>query len=108
MNAWVWLMIAILFEVAGTTALKVSAGLSKVVPSLLVLFFYIISFSSLAFSLKTFEVGLAYAIWSGLGTALIAIIGIYYFGESISWMKICSIALIIAGVVGLNLSGGVH
>ena len=101
-------MIAILFEVAGTTALKYSSGLSKVLPSVLTLIFYVTSFSCLAITLKKMEVGLAYAIWSGLGTALIAYIGIVFFGESLSWIKVVSLILIIAGVVGLNLAGGVH
>ncbi|MFI5342749.1 MAG: DMT family transporter [Chlamydiales bacterium] len=108
MSAWLWLLVAILFEVAGTTCLKLSSGLSKTIPALLTGVFYVISFSTLAITLKSLEVGLAYAIWAGLGTALIALIGVLYFGESLSLVKILSILLIIAGVVGLNLSGGVH
>jgi len=62
----------------------------------------------LTLALKKFEIGMAYAIWSGLGTALIAVIGIYLFDETATLMKFLSIALIIAGVVGLNLSGAKH
>lgn len=104
MNPWVSLTIAILLEVAGTTSLKISTGLTKLIPSLLTMVFYFSSFIALAFTLKKIEVGIAYAIWSGLGTALIACIGIIYFGESISMQKILFIALIIIGVIGLNLN----
>ncbi len=108
MNTWIWLIFAIIFEVSGTTCLKLSVGLSKLIPSLLTGVFYVISFSMLAFALKKMEVGLAYAIWSGLGTGLIALVGILYFGESISLIKVISLILIIAGVIGLNLAGGTH
>jgi small multidrug resistance pump len=108
MGPWTWLILAILFEVSGTICLKLSSGFSKLVPSLLTGFFYIISFSLLALALKKMEVGLAYAIWSGLGTGLIAIIGIFLFGESSSYIKLTSLILIILGVIGLNLAGGTH
>ena len=108
MSAWLWLMIAILFEVAGTTCLKLSSGLTKLLPALLTVLFYCISFATLAFTLKRMEVSLVYALWAGLGTALIALIGILYFGESISWFKILSLLFIVAGVIGLNLSRSAH
>jgi len=108
MNAWIWLTIAILFEISATTCLKISDGLSKLAPTLLTLIFYTISFSSLAISLKALEIGIVYAIWSGVGTAVITLIGIIYFGESISVIKISSIFLIILGVVGLNLTESPH
>ena len=105
---WIFLIAAILFEISGTTAMKLSNGFTKLIPSILMGCFYIASFSSLAFVLKKIDVSVAYAIWSGLGTALIAVIGIYYFNEPLSTLKMVSIALIIIGVVGLNVSGGVH
>lgn len=105
MNTWVWLIIAIVFEVAGTTSLKISNGFSKGWPSLFTALFYAASFYLLALTLKKLDVGIAYAMWSGLGTALIACVGIYYFGEVLSLIKVISIILIIVGVIGLNLSG---
>jgi small multidrug resistance pump len=69
------------------------------------LVFYLLALGGLALALKTIEVGIAYAVWAGLGTLLIAIIGIVFFGESVSFLKLASMALVIAGVVGLNLAG---
>lgn len=106
--AWFYLMMAILLEVLGTTSMKLSEGFTKVVPSVAMFFFYGLSFSALTLALKKLEVGLAYAVWGGLGTVLITLIGIAYFNESTSLLKLVSIGLIVVGVVGLNLSGGVH
>lgn len=108
MNAWVWLIIAILFELAGTTSLKISFGLTKLVPSLLTFVFYAISFTTLAIALKKIDVGIAYAVWAGAGTALIAFVGFIFFGESFTFWKGASILLIILGVIGLNLFGNLH
>jgi small multidrug resistance pump len=102
---WIYLIIAILTEVAGTTALKLSQGLTKIIPAIAMVIFYIVSFIFLAFALKKIEVGTAYAIWSGIGTALIALIGFLWFQESLDALKVVSLGLIILGVVGLNLSG---
>ena len=107
MSTTVWLMLlgAILLEVSGTTAMKLSNGLTKVVPSMMMLGFYGASFACLALTFKVIDVSLAYPVWAGLGTALIAIVGFVYFAEPISWLKVACIALIIVGVFGLNLSG---
>jgi len=102
---WIYLGFAILFEVAGTTSMKLSEGLSKLLPSTLMVVLYIASFALMALALKKLEVGMTYAIWAGLGTALIAVIGVLYFKEPMSALKAVSILLIIAGVIGLNLSG---
>ncbi|MFC1536275.1 DMT family transporter [Pseudomonadota bacterium] len=102
---WTYLSFAILFEVAGTTAMKLSEGFSRLLPSGLMVILYIISFALMALALKRLEVGMTYAIWAGVGTALIAVIGVIYFKEPMSLIKAVSILLIIAGVVGLNLSG---
>ena len=104
MSAWVWLTMAIVFEVAGTMSLKISYGLTKTVPSILTGVFYLICFYSLAISLKTLDVSLAYAIWAALGTALIATLGIVYFGEPMSLWKAIFLTVIIVGVIGLHLS----
>ncbi len=108
MQTWLLLTAAILLEVAGTTSMKLSDGFSKTAPSVLVFLFYGGSFYLLALTLKRIDVSIAYAVWSALGTALIAIIGIVYFKEPATIMKIASLGLIIAGVVGLNLAGAKH
>ncbi len=102
---WFYLLIAILTEVVGTTMMKVSQGLTRLVPSVLMFVMYAISFVFMAFALKKIEVSTAYAIWSGLGTALIAGIGIYWFQESLTLPKVVGTVLVIAGVVLLNLKG---
>lgn len=98
---------AIAAEVAATTAMKYSDGFSKLWPSVLTALGYIIAFVLLAQTLKTVSVGTAYAIWSGLGTAAIVVIGIVFLGEGLSFTKFAGIALIIGGVVVLNV-GGAH
>ncbi|GAA3493394.1 multidrug efflux SMR transporter [Streptomyces prasinosporus] len=98
---------AIAAEVAGTTAMKYSDGFSRLGPSLLALLGYLVSFGLLAQTLKTLSVGTAYAIWSGVGTAAIATMGIVFLGEGMTLAKAAGIALIIVGVVVLNL-GGAH
>jgi len=104
----VYLVLTILFEVTGTTALKLSQGFSHLAPSLVVVVSYCLSFYLLSLTLKKMEVGVVYAIWSAVGTALIATIGILWFNAPISVLKIGSLALIILGVIGLNLSGVGH
>lgn len=103
MQHWVLLATAIVLEVAGTTSMKLSNGLSRLIPSVLVFVFYAASFVAFSIALKRIEVSVAYAIWAGIGTAAIAIIGILYFSESATALKLLSIALIVAGVIGLNL-----
>lgn len=100
---WIFLGIGIIFEVLGTVSMKLAEGFTKLVPSILVFVFYGISLISLIFVLKKLNVSVAYAIWAGLGTALIAVIGIIWFKEPVSLIKIVSIVLIIAGIVGLEL-----
>lgn len=102
------LLLAIAFEIAGTTALKASAGFSKLTPTVVMVVCYLLCFALLGLSLKGLEVSVAYAIWSGLGTAAIAVIGFVLFNEQASPMKLVCIVLIVVGVVGLNLSGGGH
>ena len=100
---WILLTLAILAEVAGTTTMKLSEGFSRLTPSLLLFVFYDSSLTFLNFALKGIEVSIAYAIWSGLGTAIVVIIGILIFSEPLTLLKTISIILIIAGVIGLNL-----
>lgn len=105
---WLFLVGAIALEVAGTTSMKLSAGFTKLVPSLLLFVFYGASFIALTFALKKIDVSVAYAIWSGVGTALIVIIGIMYFREAVTALKLVAIFVIIVGVVALNLDGARH
>lgn len=98
---------AIAAEVAATTAMKYSDGLGRLWPSLLTALGYVVSFLLLAQTLKTVSIGTAYAIWSGAGTATIAVLGLMLFGEGLSLAKVAGIVLIIGGVVVLNL-GGAH
>jgi small multidrug resistance pump len=105
MPAGLLLAIAIATEVAATISLRYSDGFSKPLPSAIVVIGYAFSFWLLALVLKEISVSTTYAIWAGAGTAAVAVIGIAALGEPATAIKIASIALIIAGVVGLNLSG---
>jgi small multidrug resistance pump len=103
---WLYLLVAILTEVVGTSMMKVSQGLTRLIPSVLMFVLYGISFVFMALALKRIEVSTAYAIWSGLGTAMIATIGILWFRESFNLPKLVGLVLIIGGVVLLNLRNG--
>lgn len=105
---WLYLTIAILSEVAGTTCMKLSAGFTKSTPATLMWVFYGVCFYFLTLTLKKVDVSIAYAIWSGVGTALIATLGVLYFREPINILKVVGIVAIIGGVVALNMSGGTH
>lgn len=98
----IYLILAIIFEITGTTCMKLSQGFTKLWPSIGMFVFYGLCFTFLTISLKKIEVSVAYSIWSGLGTVLISLIGILWFKESSSIIKLISIALIIIGVIGLN------
>jgi small multidrug resistance pump len=101
------LALAIAAEVAATLSLRASDGFTKLLPSVVVVIGYAVSFALLAIVLKHIAVGTTYAIWAGAGTAAIAVIGIVALGEPATALKVASIGLIIAGVIGLNL-GGAH
>ena len=105
MQHWLYLACAILLEVMGTTSMKLSQGFTRLLPSVLIFIFYGASFAVFTLALKKIDISIAYAIWSGIGTAAIAGIGIIYFREPASVVKLVSILLIIIGVVGLNLGG---
>lgn len=105
---WIYLIMAIIFEVCGTTTMKLSNGLSNLKFSVIMLIFYLLSLGSLSLSLKELQISMAYAIWSGVGIVLITIIGILFFKEDISLIKIICISLIGIGIVGLNLFGNTH
>lgn len=101
---WLVLAAGILFEVLGTISMKYAEGFTRLLPSVLVFVFYGISLAVLVFVLEEMEVGIAYAIWASAGTALIAIIGILFYQEETSFLKLASIALIILGIIGLEVS----
>jgi len=102
MNPWLILSLAILLEVCGTVCLKLSHGMTRPVPVVGVVVFYLSTFTLMSLCLKNLEIGTVYAVWSGAGTALVAIIGILYFAESFNWMKILGLSLVIAGVILLH------
>ncbi|MEU9501038.1 multidrug efflux SMR transporter [Streptomyces sp. NPDC048196] len=103
--AYVMLAGAILSEILATTSMKYSDGFSRLWPSLGTAVGYVIAFALLAQTLKSMSMGTAYAIWAGVGTALIAAIGMVFLGESASAPKVLGVLLVIAGVVVLNLDG---
>lgn len=84
--------------------MKLSQGFTKIVPSILIFVFYGLCFTFLTFALKRLEVSVAYSVWAGLGTVLIALIGVIWFQESATLIKLVSIALIIIGIIGINAS----
>ncbi len=104
MNYYYLLLLAILFEVCGTTCMKLSEGFSRLIPSILIFVFYSVSFFFFTLALKGLDVSIAYAIWAGLGTALITVVGIFWFREPASALKLISLAVVVAGVIGLHLS----
>jgi small multidrug resistance pump len=97
------LSIGVLFEVLGTICMKYAEGFTKLTPSILVFVFYGISLAALVFLLEKMQVSISYAIWAGSGTAIIAVIGILFFKEPVSLVKILSLTLIILGILGLEL-----
>ena len=98
-----YLLLAILAEVTGTTCLKLSEGFTRLLPSALMLVFYGLSLGFLGLALKKVDLSLAYAIWSGLGIAFIASVGVLWFREPVTAVKVVSLGLIVVGVAGLNL-----
>ncbi len=102
---WIYLLLAIACEVTGTVMMKVSDGFTRMIPSILVAVFYILTLPFFTLALKKIDVGVAYAIWSAVGTASIAVIGYLLFKEQMNPVKITAIILIIIGVVMLNLGG---
>jgi len=109
MHPVVWLALAIGTEVVATTALKLSDGFTRLGWGAVVVVGYGISFYALAVSLRSIPLGVVYAIWSGLGTAAIVVIGYFVFGEVLGAVKLAAIGLIVTGVVLLNVGppGGV-
>ena len=103
---WIYLLSAIVLEVAGTLSLKLSDGLVKRGPVLLMVLMYGLSFFAFSHALKHMEVGTAYAVFAALGTALMASVGMLWFNEPATVLKIVSLVMIIVGVIGLNVNFG--
>jgi len=102
MHPALWLALAIGSEIIATVSLKLSDGFTKPVPSVVVVLGYALSFYALSISLRTIPLGVVYAIWSGVGTAAIVVIGLFLFRETLDVVKVVGIGLIITGVVMLN------
>ena len=106
MISWLYLSAAILLEVSGTVSMKLSEGFNRLVPTVAMFVFYGLSLVAMNLALKQIDVSIVYAVWSAVGTALISAIGIFWFREPVTILKMVSIFLIIVGVVGLNLKAG--
>ncbi|MSP75981.1 MAG: quaternary ammonium compound efflux SMR transporter SugE [Rhodospirillaceae bacterium] len=102
--AWLVLFVAGLCEIGWAIGLKYTEGFSRLVPSVLTVTAMVVSMILLGIALKTLPVGTGYAVWTGIGAVGTAILGIVLFGESMEPMRLASIGLIVAGVVGLNLT----
>ncbi|MBP1963093.1 DMT family transporter [Paenibacillus aceris] len=105
---WILLILAILFELSGTTSMKLSEGFTRFWPSILMFVLYGCSFTLLNFALTYIEVGVAYAIWSGVGIVLITLVGFVLFKETFNITQLAWTVLIVVGVIGLKLSSKAH
>ena len=103
MNYWVYLITAIVSEVIATSALKASTGFTKPLPSVVVVIGYLVSFYFLSLTLKTIPVGIAYAIWSGVGVVLISVVAWLLYGQKLDLPALIGMGLIISGVMVINL-----
>src|SRR6478672_115096 len=106
--AWLLVVLAGLLETGFAICLKLSHGFTRLVPTILFAIFALGSFGLLTLALRSLEVGPAYAVWTGIGAAGAVIVGMVWLDESITVLKITSVVLVIAGVIGLQLSGGAH
>ncbi|KAB1147575.1 multidrug efflux SMR transporter [Streptomyces luteolifulvus] len=106
--AWLLVIVAGLLETGFAVCLKLSHGFSRFWPTVAFCIFALGSFGLLTLSLKKLDVGPAYAVWTGIGAAGTAIYGMVFLGDLVSTLKIVSITLVIAGVIGLQLSGSAH
>ncbi|SIQ36579.1 DMT family transporter [Marinobacterium stanieri] len=109
MKYWLFLSIAIVSEVVATSALKSSEGFSRLLPSAVVVVGYLLAFYFLSLTLKAIPIGIAYAIWAGVGIVLIALVGWWLYGQKLDLAAIIGMGLILAGVAVINVfstSGG--
>ncbi len=101
-EAWTLLAVAIVLEVAGTTCMKLSYGFTRPIPSVAMFAFYGLAFACNTFAIKTLDLSITYAVWSGVGTIATACIGIFFFKEAATAIKMASISFIVIGVFGLH------
>lgn len=104
--AWVFLVIAGIFEVVWAIGLKYTEGFSKLIPSAITVAGMAISFYFLSMAVKTLPIGTAYAIWTGIGAAGAVILGIILFGEPRSMLRLMFVAFILIGIIGLKATSG--
>lgn len=107
LECWLSLAVAIVFGVLGTISMKVSHGLEHIKPAVSLAIFYTISFIAMTFALKYLQLSVVYAIWSGVGTILVAMVGVLYFSESLSLRKVLFLLLIVLGVTGIHLGDSI-
>ena len=103
--SWLILFFAIVFEVAGTLTLKFTEGMTRLWPTVLMFVFYLISLFGLSTAVSKIPVGTAYAVWSGLGTLMVAVLGVVWLKEQVTLLRSASMLLIVIGVAGLYLTG---
>lgn len=108
LSSWGCLSVAILFGVLGTVCMKLSQGLKKWKPSICLFIFYAICLIALTLALQGIDLSIVYAVWSGVGTILVAIIGVLLFKESLSKTKIFFLGLLVLGVLGIHLTNVFH
>lgn len=102
--AWILLIVAGLFEVAWAVGLKYTAGFTRLFPSIATVAAMIVSMGLLGLAVRTLPIGTAYAVWTGIGTAGTALIGIVVLGEPASFLRVCCLGLILLGIIGLKLT----
>lgn len=102
--SWIYVFLSTIFELAGAACLKLSEGLTRILPSIFVFLFYALSFTLISLALKKLNLSRVYAIWAGLGTVGITVMSILLLDEPATLAKIGAICLIVIGVIGLNLS----
>lgn len=106
MGGWCSLMAAIIFGVLGTLSMKLSNGFHRWRPTLAMGIFYSISFAAMTSALQTIPISEVYAIWSGAGTLLVSVLGVFLFNESMSWRKSFFLLMIVGGIIGIQLANG--
>jgi small multidrug resistance pump len=105
---WLYLVLAVLLEVGGAICMKQSEGFSRLLPSVLMFGFFAASIAALTMTARQLGIGVSYAVWGGLATTLITLIGTLFFNETLSLGKLVGIALIGIGVALINLTGAAH
>ncbi len=105
---YLWLALAIVFEVGWAVSMKQSEGLTRPGPTVATIVMYLLSVVFLSLATRKMDIGVAYALWAGAGVALIGVVGMWWFREPVSALKIASIGLIVLGIAGLQIGSGGH